>query len=532
MVHPRDEDVTARRASRALLGGMVFVSFLLVMAAPASAHASLQETAPGADQVVTQGPDEVELRFDEPVDASLGGVNVTAPDGHRVDYGTARTSDGGRVVRAEVDAVEKGSYLVEWSVLSEDGHQLRGSFVFSVGTASSVAPASTDEHRATRLLAGAARLVGYAGTLLLIGALVLATLDSRRRPLSTIAAFGAAGASIAGIVLLLTQAALASGRPLLDAFGLVGPTLETRTGWFSGVRVLVGASAVGVALVWRRAGHRAFVVVLGALTVALAAVPALSGHAWTTDPRVLAVGTDIAHLMATGAWVGGLAAIAASTRGAVALRDRLRAFSPIAAWGLAATVATGVLSSWLQTRSVAAVTDTGYGQVLVLKVVLVAAVVAGGVVNRRLLAGIHQPLRRCAVAGELACALLILAVTAALVNQPPARDTVARPINVTAETTGDFEGSIEVQVQPARAGANDVHVYFFDSKGLPRRIDIAEVLVGRPGQAPRPVEVTPLTRDHVSAYGVTFPTPGTWEITVTSLTVGLASSATVEVTVR
>ena len=518
---------------RWFLGIIVVGAAVLLWATPVAAHASLQQTDPAADSVETAPPNEVELRFDEPVDANVGRVTVIGPDGRRADGGVVRPRSGGRSVITGVDAQVRGSYLVEWSVVSEDGHLLQGSFVYSVGRPSSVAARADEGRTAVRGLAWAARLLAYAGSTILVGSLTVVALfrrrlgDSRQLPKAVLVASLCVGAGVA--VLLFTQTALASGRPLAEAGSLLDATVDTRTGGLLAARLALAVTAAALAVLWLLTRHH---VVAAALAVPVAAglvVTSLAGHAWSTEPRALAVVVDIAHLAATGAWIGGVVMAVAST-GFLSLGDRLRAFSPVATWAVTATVATGVVSSWLQTRSIEAATDTGYGQLLVAKVVLVVAVVVAAATVRRAIHGTTAPVR--IVGTEIALAVIVLGVTSALVNQPPARDALVRPISAFAETAGEVAGGVQVQIQPARAGTNDIHVYFFDDRGLTRSVDVVELTLARPGQPARRLKVTPVTPQHVSAYSALIPSAGTWELTVTSLAAGRQSSATLEVRIR
>ena len=508
------------------------IGVVIATATPAAAHASLQETDPVSDGVVEEAPSRVELRFDDAVDGTLGGLTVTGPDGARVDDGVTRSSESDRVVTTEVDADARGSYLVEWSVVSDDGHLLEGSFVFSVGETSDVAAAEDDGRTVVRALAGTARAAAYAGTLLLVGVLAVGVRWRRReeQQLARAAIAGALLVLVASLFLLLAQTALAAGRPLSAAVGLLGATIDTRTGSLTADRAAIAGAVLVLAGLWLRTGHRAALAAVGIATGALCLVPAIAGHAWTSSARLVAVLNDAVHLASAGVWVGGLFVAAIVLRDS-GLRERLIRFSAMATGALLLTVVTGAISGWFQTGSIPAVTDTGYGQLLIVKVGLVVVVAAAGWFNRQLLS-VDFPHRRMVVVGELAAAVLVLAVTAAIVNQPPARETIAQPVYARAVTTGEVSGSIEVQIDPARAGANDLHVYFFDDRGRPRRVDVAEVLVARPGEPARRVDVTPVTPEHVSAYGMVFPSAGTWVLTVTSLAAGQASSATLEVEIR
>jgi copper transport protein len=170
-------------------------------------------------------------------------------------------------------------------------------------------------------------------------------------------------------------------------------------------------------------------------------------------------------------------------------------------------------------------------------------VVALGLVNRRRLLAMlpERGTLWSVVRVEVAIALLVLAVTAALVNRPPAGADAAS--DAPSASAGPFnaqlvlddqpaEGSIDVTVDPARVGTNDIHLYFLDEEGIPRPVDAIEVRVSRLGVPPRSVDVTPFTADHASSLGVTFPTPGSWTVEITSVYRSETSTASTEVPVR
>jgi hypothetical protein len=65
---------------------------------------------------------------------------------------------------------------VVWSVVSEDGHTISGSFVYSAGLESATAEVDDDGRAGTRLVGGVGRRLAFAGTLGLAGALAYAVL--------------------------------------------------------------------------------------------------------------------------------------------------------------------------------------------------------------------------------------------------------------------------------------------------------------------------------------------------------------------
>ena len=192
------------------------------------------------------------------------------------------------------------------------------------------------------------------------------------------------------------------------------------------------AIALGVLLLsLRRSAPR-----LGLISLlAVAASTAITGHAgdWgDVSPTAFA---DWVHIIAGGAWTGGLLALAWLLSGEARRWPRevlipvCRRFSRLAAWCLAGVVGSGVWNAWVQLPEVSAIWASGYGRMLAAKVALVAALVAYGAANRYLvlprLGGDGEPgpvlrLRRY-VAREALLALTVFAVTAALTEATPPR---------------------------------------------------------------------------------------------------------------
>jgi len=157
-------------------------------------------------------------------------------------------------------------------------------------------------------------------------------------------------------------------------------------------------------------------------------------------------------------------------RSAVLLR-----FSPIALACVVALAATGVLQALIDMGwKLSALTDTPFGRAVLIKAALLIVLVGLGAVNRqrvvpglkRLADGGEPPgasgrLLRRTLRGEVALLIVVLGVTSALVSYAPPAATASGPVSKTTRM-----GPIELQttVDPARVGANTMHVYLFDAK--------------------------------------------------------------------
>jgi putative copper export protein len=158
--------------------------------------------------------------------------------------------------------------------------------------------------------------------------------------------------------------------------------------------------------------------------LALAATPAFHGHAFgAPEYRLQAVAADVAHVVASGLWVGTLAVLAVTwfPRGTPAQVARVvPRFSGMALIGAAVLGATGVFAGWLHVRTVDLLFASSYGWLLLAKVAAVGVTAGIGAYNwKRVTPRLHEQagvwrLRRSALA-EVLVAALALALTAVLV---------------------------------------------------------------------------------------------------------------------
>ena len=307
-----------------------------------------------------------------------------------------------------------------------------------------------------------------------------------------------------GIVLQGANAAGTSFWAALDRT-VIGNVLGTRFGTIWGLRlldwVLLGALAatalagtrlpvlrpasLGAAgLAARRLAAPPAVAALTLLLGFLVVSPGLSGHAGTTDPELLALASDTLHVVAMSAWLGGLAALllllpAATRRLDAPDRTRLlaaclRRFSPLALVSVAALLASGTYQSIVYLQSVGDLTGSAFGRAILIKIALMVTLIGLGALNLRrnrpelerltseggAPGGAGRLLRR-AVQAEVALIAVVLAVTAALTSYPPPGAEAAGPFSASTELG---PARLDVTVDPASPGANEIHLYLFRAR--------------------------------------------------------------------
>lgn len=112
-----------------VLGALLVALWLLLSAPAASAHDSLVDSEPGADEVLTESPTELVLTFSGEVSELGVQFMVTGPEGRDVVQGTP-TVDGAVVTQALAEELVNGDYEVTWRVTSSDGHPISGTIPF------------------------------------------------------------------------------------------------------------------------------------------------------------------------------------------------------------------------------------------------------------------------------------------------------------------------------------------------------------------------------------------------------------------
>jgi copper transport protein len=548
--------------------------------AAASAHATLEATVPERGARLARAPTQVTFRFDESVEASFGALRVFDARGRQVQTGAA-FHPGGRGAEVAVRlraGLGQGSYTATYRVISADGHPVSSGFVFSAGNAgpggTSVDALLAGENTGavTDTAFSIARAVQYAAIAVSLGAfafLLWSWLPALRLVAGGGAEWEAASAAfarrlrrvlmvavIAGLLsggaALLLQGAVGQGSTFWSALkpSVVREVLGTRFGTAWGLGVLSWAVAL-VALAMRRPVPRLQPASVGATglalpgsrslalavpLVALAFLPAMGGHGSVQSPVWLLLPANVLHVVAMSAWVGGIAVLVVALRSATARlepvdRTRLLAavvgrFSTLAGVAIAVLLLSGVVQGIVEVRTFAHLLDTAFGRAVLIKVAVALAIVALGYVNRqRLLPALRAAsatpgragvLLRRTLRAELALGLVALGTTGALAGYAPSIAVSTGPYSTSA-----IVGSarMEVTVDPARVGPNQLHMYLFDRRtGAPfEKTKELHVTAALPAKGIAPIMLNPHIAGpgHFVVDGASLTPAGTWTISVT-----------------
>ncbi|MFD9422528.1 MULTISPECIES: copper resistance CopC/CopD family protein [unclassified Streptomyces] len=397
-------------AAASLLATLISLLFGLVLAgaSPASAHAALTGSDPRDGAVVASAPKEVTLTFSESIAMGDDSIRVLDPSGKRADTGAPRDLNSGGTVRYGVKlhaGLPDGTYTVAWQAVSADSHPVSGAFTFSIGAPSETTVALPSGGAGGGLvgtLYGIARYAAYAGFVLLVGGSVFVLGCWQRgaaaRPLQRLVVRGWITLTAATLAMLLLRSPYTGSGKLGDAFDLDGlqTVLDTKPGAALVSRLLLlGAGALFIAVLFGAYAKRedekvkkdlTFGLATGGAVIAagIAGTWALSEHASTGIQAGLAMPMDVLHLLAVATWLGGLAALLVALYRTPDIGSAaVRRFSRVAFGSVLVLTATGIYQSWRQVGSWSALTGTRYGQLLLIKVGLLAVLIGLAWISRR-----------------------------------------------------------------------------------------------------------------------------------------------------
>jgi copper transport protein len=438
------------RAALALLG-------LLASVVAAAAHASLTASEPRDGSVVQAAPAILALSFSEPV--SPLSLALVKPDGSSVPLTGFVLRD--RTVEIEAPSgLGTGTHVLSWRVVSEDGHPVGGSVIFSIGEPSAEAPQIEEGvDWQVRSWLWASKVALYAGLFFGVGGvfsrrIFLPDIDGGGRVAAVALAFGIAGA------------VLSLGFQGLDALGAPMGSITQRAVWSAGLgtsygyTVIVALAAGVLAAIGLSASGMLGQVSAVAALLGVGLALASSGHASAASPQWLMRPTVFLHAVAIVVWIGALPPLAlAMLRREEGRVTALKRFSAVIPAVLAVLVIAGVVLAVVQVERPAALCATAYGSVLLIKLFLLLCLFVLAAVNRwrltaRAMDGKALAERRLvrSILAETLLVLLILGAVAAWRFTPPPRALAAAAAQPATTHLHGAKAMADVSVAPGRTG--------------------------------------------------------------------------------
>jgi copper transport protein len=457
---------------RQLVVGTALALAVFAPAQQAFAHATLDASVPSPNAVLEAGPPNIELDFNEAVDAELANIELYDQNSKLIPTGLPERITDDTVVQASVPTIVDGVYVVVWRVPSADGHVVDGAFSFQVGVQSGVDVGALIDRVSGNATATStvgrldtsARLLSLIGLVVLIGGGLLVAQstgesrgsDSNRMLLwlawvfllvGSLGSFGLYGAKVV------------AGSPS-DAIkpSVWGKVIGSHTASILLVRVALVLVVGGLLLTFARRATDVWRGAALALGVALVVTYSSIGHANAQHPAQLWIAVDAVHLTAISVWIGGLLMFAFGTPAWLTDPDSekvVRRFSVTAMVAVPVIVATGVAQTLKLAGNLNDVTSTSWGRTLLVKVAVATVLVAIGGVSQWLLRNDGPSALKRNVLVEALVGIAVIGLASALVALPPQSVAASKVFTTTLTSEGVIA---DVTVTPGRVGQNEVHL--------------------------------------------------------------------------
>jgi copper transport protein len=370
---------------RFALAGALALAAVVKFYSVASAHVTLVSSQPAANSTLAAAPASVRLEFSEPVEPEVAHLSLVRADGRSVALSIANDPHDAHVLVAAPGDIGSGTVRVIWHVVSEDGHPVGGTFVFTVGNPT--APPSEAQALRAESVWGPS-IVGAPVIPALLRGLGIGCLTALCGVLFLVAVFGARfedrpmrlaiWLSIAAPIFLcghlVAWAFNAAPDHRIDAGWLVS-AFGTNVGRMELWRALLALPPLWALALARRPG---LALVLSVLPIL---VSSAVGHSFAFDPAI-AVPAKALHLFALAAWIGGLLWLVVRERNDAARFSReSRRVSTVALWAVVVLTASGIVQTLILIPSFGAL-RSNYGFVILAKVAGLIALIGFGAYHR------------------------------------------------------------------------------------------------------------------------------------------------------
>lgn len=537
--------------------------FLLVaiFVPQAAAHPFTLETHPGNESGQV-GITQVWVRYSEEVVVEFSSLKIYDSAGHQIDNRDTTYHTDERTLVVSTPPLEDGIYTISSRVLSAvDGHLVPDTRIFAVGSA--IIDTTLIQSNTGELLAlpeAGAAFPGLVGQSIVAGSALAALLVWRHRPnqdrdaqsdvthhnrLQGLTGMALLAVFASNILMLVVQTIR------LEAFSVEIFQTVYGTVWL--IRMGVTVAMLCLWFVAERGHRRGLWHVLLVLSLILLWTSSQTGHgAATGEPLPLIL--DFIHNIVAAAWIGGilylymvvLPSLAGHPhRDGITLRLIPR-FSVLFVAGLGIVIVTGPLLMWSLDDDIDRITNSLYGQLIVVKISLAMAMAGmGGYVQWTLIrrarhavatsgsyshiTGVYRTLKS-SLRYEAVLGMSLLVVVAVLINGtlPAGYDTTS--IYSAQEDTGQkliaysANTRFDVTIQPYTTGINGIYIttHNLDGTSVEEETGIG-IKISNPDRNITPVSVDTTPEEGEYQGEAVFGFAGRWLLEIESQRQGVAN---------
>jgi copper transport protein len=511
---------------------VLMIALLLGTQSPAFSHASLIETRPSQGAVLKVPPDLIIMRFNESI-APLA-VSFVNAKGEILQALSIEPKEHELHIRPPPD-LSRGTTLMNYRIVSADGHPVNGVLNFSIGS-----PSSQNPQIASGLSPVTATMIWFTRWFFLLALFIgLGGMTMRVWLWPETEQFHIEQRLNRWLPGLGFIACLLSiGLNGIDATGADLAALFTPAIWVEGwhltsrltfvLAALILILAFGLTFSWAHllsAEWRRFLIVtflaLGSYSLTL------SGHASTAMPDIVTRPALFIHVMGMAVWAGALPILYWLTNeNETQLSLYLQRFSLIALPCVSFALLGGLVLAAIQLGQTANLFTTDYGRILLAKVIMVLVLLALAGWNRFILTAAlhHTPktaiirLRRSLLA-EIVLMGFVIALVGLWRFTPPPRtleDVAKEPFRRHIHTS---MAMVDLEIAPNRKGHLKVSLYFQKGDFTPLYPTSVKLYLSKPQIGIEPIEINAdrLIEGNWETALFFLPQGGNWHIRVDAL---------------
>ncbi|MDC0154437.1 CopD family protein [Nitrosopumilus sp.] len=528
-----------------------------------SAHPFTDETIPNLSSNAPTGVSEVIVFFSEPVELEFSTIKVLDNNGNQIDNKDTSHYEDEKSLIVTTSPLEDGVYTVTTKVLSKvDGHLVPGAFLFAVGDVI-IDPKLLENQNSIDLIfypEAGARFPGIVGQTIVLGVVIASLMIwgtqnkqsikeeleqvqiKHHQKFMSITGIGLMLVFISNILMIAVQTVRLETSPI--------ESIETYFGTIWLARMIITIVLLGIWFVLDRKTNvtkRIQIPMLVAMLV-LISTSSLIGHG-AASGETPALILDYIHNLVAAVWIGGifyfvftllpsLSKLKEESREKMSLALIPR-FSIAFIISIGIVIITGPLLMWFLESDVGLITESVYGQLIILKITIASVMVAlGGFFQFRVQRtaeknfqtgkiNVHKKLRR-SLKVDAALGVVLLGVVALLTNgtlpEGEFRDASAQEIIYGFKTIEFTENAkFEIQITPFSSGINTILVQVSDFNNNPiYDANAIKVKMSNPSKNISPIEIPmEITKEEnnipIEFQGeLTFGFSGEWQLEIES----------------
>ena len=495
----------------------------------AAAHPFTEETIPSLGSNAPVNTTEVIVYFSEPVDINFSEIKIFDSNGNQIDNKDTNYYDGELSLIITTSPLDNGVYTASVKVLSKvDGHLVPSAFLFGVGDViiKDQNPPDVDSEIIFFPEAGA-RFPGILGQTIVLGAVIASLLiwgtqnklvikDELDKieifhhgKFMSITGIGLMLVFISDILIIIVQTLRLEASPL-DVIGTYFGTV-----WLARMIITIVLLGIWFGMDRKKTLSKKNQIPMLIVSLVLISTSSLIGHGAASE-QIGALALDYIHNLVSAVWIGGIiyfvftllptfSQLKENTREKMSLLVIPR-FSIAFIISIGIVIITGPTLMWFLESDVGLITESVFGQLIILKIAIAAIIVGlGGFLQlniqnnaeKNFSSGkitVHKKLKK-SLKVEAVLGIILLGVVALLTNGTlPAGEIQkvdAQEIVYGFKTIEFSENAkFEIDISPFSSGANTILVKVSDFEGN-QLYDSEEIKIkiSNPSKNISPIEV-------------------------------------------